>query len=201
MPKCSDGKDESAKKVMFMLGATDKLEIVDRFCYLGDMLGKGGGAEEASRVRVRCSWGKFNELAQILTMRAAPLKMKGKIYKACVQRVLVYGSKTWAVKVYDMERLERTENSMVRWMCGVTVKDMIQTVELRKRLGIEGVSNVVRRGRFRWFGHMGRKENDDWVSACRELQVEGTRPRGRPRKTWNDCVPDDMRELGLIRED
>ena len=100
-----------------------------------------------------------------------------------------------------MKRLKRTVNSMVRWMCGVTVKDMIQTMELRKRLGIECVSNVVRRGRLRWFGHVERKENDDWVSACRELQVEGTRPRGRPRMTWNECVANDMKELGLRKED
>ena len=116
------------------------------FCYLGDMLGKGGGAEAASRVRVRCAWGKFNDLAPILTMRGASLKMKGKIYRACVHRVLVYGSETWAVKVEDMRRLGRAENSMVRWMCGVTLKDRIQTVDLRKRLGIECVSDVVRRG-------------------------------------------------------
>ena len=40
-----------------MLGATDKLEIVDKFCYLGDMLGKCGGAEEASRVRCKMFMG------------------------------------------------------------------------------------------------------------------------------------------------
>ena len=54
--------------------------------------------------------------------------MKEKIYKACVQRMLVYGSETWAVKVDDMRRLEKSKNSMARWMCGVTVKDMTQTV-------------------------------------------------------------------------
>ena len=29
-----------------------KLECVSRFCYLGDMLGAGGGGEEAARARV-----------------------------------------------------------------------------------------------------------------------------------------------------
>ena len=62
----------------FILGASEKLEVVDRFCYLGDMLGKGGGAEESSRVRVKCAWGKFNELAPILTMRGASLRLEGK---------------------------------------------------------------------------------------------------------------------------
>ena len=35
------------------------LECVGKFCYLGDMIGSGGGAEEASRARVQCAWGKF----------------------------------------------------------------------------------------------------------------------------------------------
>ena len=47
----------------------EKLECVERFCYLGDMIGAGGGAKEASRARVRCAWAKFRELAPILTSR------------------------------------------------------------------------------------------------------------------------------------
>ena len=43
-------------------------------------------------------WGKFNELAPILTRRGISLKLKGKFYRACVQSVLVYGSETWATK-------------------------------------------------------------------------------------------------------
>ena len=36
----------------------------------------------------------------------------------------------------------------------------------------------------RWFGHVERKEVGDWVSACRNLEVAGSRGRGRPRMTW-----------------
>ena len=57
----------------------------------------------------------------LLTAREASLRVKGKIYRACVQRVLVYGSETWAMKLGDMQRLRRTKNSMVRWMSGVTM--------------------------------------------------------------------------------
>ena len=67
----------------------DKIEVVDKFCYLGDMIGSGGGVEETSQTRVRCAWAKFRELSQILTKRGVSLKIKGKLYKSCVQRVLV----------------------------------------------------------------------------------------------------------------
>src|SRR3989442_2861443 len=47
----------------------------------------------------------------------------------------------------DMQRLVRMENSMVRWMSGVTLKDRRRTKDLRKGLGIESVDRVVSRGR------------------------------------------------------
>ena len=97
-----------------VLGQDSGLEFVDRFCYLGDVIGAGGGCEEASRTRVKCAWGKFRELLPILTQRGVSARLKGKIYKACVQSVMVYGSETWAVRVEDMRRLERAENMMCR---------------------------------------------------------------------------------------
>src|SRR5271163_2891331 len=35
----------------------EQYDCVDKFCYLGDMIGSGGGSEEASRARVRMAWG------------------------------------------------------------------------------------------------------------------------------------------------
>ena len=64
------------------------------------------------------------------------------------------------------------------------MRDKVPTVELRRRLGIEGVVKVMRRGRLRWFEHVERKEVNDWVSACsRNLEVAGSRGRGRPKMT------------------
>jgi hypothetical protein len=178
----------------------ESLECVENFCYLGDMLGSGGGAEDASRTRVRCAWGKFNELAPIITSRGASLKLKGKIYRACVQSVLVYGSETWPMKVVDSDRLERTERAMMRWMCGVTLRDKIRSDDLRDRLGIDGVTVVVRRARLRWFGHIERKDVNNWLSACRNITVGGRVGRGRGRKTWRQCVNEDMILCGLNEE-
>ena len=54
------------KEIVIDAYTGDKIGCVDKFSYLGDVLGKGGGAEEASRNRVRCAWAKFNELALFL---------------------------------------------------------------------------------------------------------------------------------------
>ena len=103
------------------------------------------------------------------------------------------------MKAEDIQRLETIERMMNRWMCGVKLSDRKANAELLSRLGIESVSDVVRRGRLRWFGHVERKEPDDWVSACRSMVVESVKGRGRsrPRKTWGQCVDEDMAMLNL----
>jgi len=46
------------------------LECVEKLCYLGNLIGAGGGgAEEESRATVRCAWAKFRKLAAVLTSR------------------------------------------------------------------------------------------------------------------------------------
>ena len=75
-----------------------KLECVTKFCYLGDRLGAGGDVEEAARARVRSAWAKFKELSPILTARGASYRIKGKIYRACVQSALTCGTETWVMK-------------------------------------------------------------------------------------------------------
>jgi len=45
-----------------------------------------------------------------------------------------------------------------------------------------------------------RKEDNDWVQKCMEYEVEGARPRGRPKKTW-EIVEKDCHVHKLNRED
>ena len=36
--------------------------------------------------------------------------------------------------------------------------------------------------------HVLRKDDDDWVKKCMEYEVEGSRPRGKPKRTWKEVV-------------
>ena len=73
--------------------------------------------------------------------------------------------------------------------------------ELRKLVGVEPITTVIRSGRLRWYGHVMRKSDEDWVKKCMEYRVEGRRPVGRPRRTWLESVEADMAELEIDRED
>jgi len=52
-------------------------------------------------------------------------------------------------------------------MCCVKLQDRIASKELRGRL-----TSVLQQNRLRWYGHVLRKEDNDWVKKCIEYEVE-----------------------------
>jgi len=70
---------------------------------------------------------------------------------------------------------------MLRWICGVTLRYRERTTELINCLGIVRVDEVVCHGRQRWYGLVERNDESDWVSPCNEVQIEGTKSKGKGR--------------------
>jgi len=50
-------------------------------------------------------------------------------------------------------------------------------------LGIDNIALVLQQNRLHRYGHVLCKEDYDWVKKCMEYEVEGPRPRGRPKRT------------------
>ena len=46
-----------------------------------------------------------------------------------------------------------------------------------------------------------QKEDDDWVKKCMKYEVEGPRPRGRPKRTKREGVEKDCQARKLNKED
>jgi hypothetical protein len=106
---------------------------------------------------------------------------------------MTYGSEMWPLKVENESRLE-IDMRMIRWMCGVSLRDRVHSEDLRDWVGVEPIGEVCRRNRLRWW-RCGEKQDDDWVKRCTRMEVVGRRPRGRPRKTWMSTLKDDMKKV------
>ena len=78
---------------------------------------------------------------------------------------------------------------MVRWTCCVKLKDRVSNEELR--LEIVDTMSTLQQNRLRWYGHVLRKEANDWVKTCMEYETVGSRPRSRPKRTWLEVVQRD----------
>ena len=118
-----------------------------------------------------------------------------------IRPVLLYGAECWTVRKKEEQILEKTEMKTLRRIKGVTLKDKVKSVDIRKELGVSGIQEKVREMRLCWYGHMQRIEENNEVRAVGDMRVPGKRPRGRPRGRWMDCIRRDMEALRITLED
>ena len=180
----------------------DDVETVNAFCYLGDRINASGGCEAAVTARVRIGWMRFRECGDLLLGNRFPLQMKGKVYRCCVRSAILYGSETWCLKESEKAILRRAERAMVRAMCGRKVVDKMTSEEQMNMLGLkESVDGLAKANGVRWYGHVLRRDEDSVLKIALDLEVDGKRKRGRPRKTWKKQVEEDVEKVGLKKED
>ena len=80
--------------------------------------------------------------------------------------------------------------------------DKKNTEKLMVMLGLkETTDKLAKASSVCWYGHVLRREEDDVLRKELCFKVKGTRRRGRPRKTWKNQVEDDIRKIGLKKED
>ena len=76
--------------------------------------------------------------------------MKGVVYMACVCSVLMYEAETWAMKAGIFQTLQATEKRMLRMICGVTLKDMVESTVIASTVGVNDLEEHLRQKRLRW---------------------------------------------------
>ena len=126
-----------------------------------------------------------------------PLRLKGKV----IRPVSLYASECWAAKTTDENAMSTAEMKILRWSCGVTRKDKIRNREIRKRMKIAPIKDVMRSNRLRWYGHISRRDENHVCRTIQVLQVAGKGKRGRPKKTWWERVKHDMKLCDVSPED
>jgi hypothetical protein len=81
-----------------------------------------------------------------------------------------------ASEVKYESKLKTTDMIMLRWICGVSLRDKVPSTELRARIGVEPIVDVCRRLRLRWFGHVKRKGDVDRMkrgTQMEQMEVDG----------------------------
>jgi len=107
--------------------------------------------------------GRSRQLVPLLTNRDISLIRSGRLYSSCVRSSMLHRSKTMPVREENEVALQHAEMRLVRWMCNVKVTDRVPSKELRERLRIDHIILILQQNRLRWYGHVLREEDTDWV--------------------------------------
>ena len=146
-----------------------------KFKYLGTYVQSDGEIDSDVAHRVQAGWCRWRAATGVLCDKRFPTKLKGKFYRVAVRPTMLYGTECWAIKKAHAQKMEVAEMRMLRWMCGHTRSDRMRNEVFRNRLGVANISDKIKEGRLRWFGHVKRRQITETVRSVESLIIEGKR--------------------------
>ena len=75
--------------------------------------------------------------------------------------------------------------------------DRVSNDDMRIWSGMPRIADLLKYRRLRWLGHIARMNDDRLPKQLLFGTIEGTGRRGRPAKSWNDCVREDLESMRL----
>ncbi|KAG7308870.1 hypothetical protein JYU34_006132 [Plutella xylostella] len=166
-----------------------KLEVVNEYTYLGHCLsfGRESQVKEITR-RIQLGWAAFSKLDDVLKSKI-PQCLKTKVFNQCVLPTLTYGAETWTLTKETVHRIRVAQRAMERAMLGISLRDRIPNVVIRKRTKVFDVGMRVAELKWEWAGHLARREDGRWTKAVTEWWPrDGRRAVGRPPARWSDDI-------------
>ena len=173
------------------------VEDVDTFTYLGAVLNKHGGAKEDISRRLALARGAFASLRPLWRSSKYSTKTKLKIFNSNVIAVLLYGAEMWRLTSVDAERLNIFHRKGLRRILGVFWPNRMSNNDLYSKTGTTQISQEVTLRRWRWLGHILRRDANSNVRVALSWTPEGRRKRGRPRETWRRSIDKERVKIGI----
>ena len=75
----------------------------------------------------------------------------------------------------------KTEMRMLLWIQGVSLRELNRNEEIREAATVQPIAKHLMQKRLRWYGHVTRRDESHITSTVLDMEVEGVRPRGRPK--------------------
>ena len=153
--------------------STTMLDMEDSVWYLGYML--GAGSDSAIPVRCDVAWGKLRKLLPVLTTRHLSPRIHGKVCEVCVRSAMLHGGETLGPMDRELRQLHRNDCAMNRWICGIKNRDETPTASL------------LQKHRGHYIGPL-LQQATPCIKSIANFALLGIRKKGRPRKTWSECM-------------
>ena len=169
-----------------------EIEDTDEFTYLGSTATKDGGAEADIRKRLSKARNSFNILGKVLKSESYSRKTKLRLFQGNVIPVLLYVAELWRVTGTDDLRLDGFHRVCLKVM-KIRWPMKISNEELYRLTSTKPVSETIRERRWRYIGHILRREPSSHVRVALTWKPEGRRKKGRPKETWRRTVEREMK--------
>ena len=176
--------------------------------YLGRLLSLCNTHGIEIKNRINKAWQKFAIYRKELTDKYYSLKQRLKLFATVVQPTLLYGCGTWTMTRKRETLIRSVQRRMLRsivgvrrltsrddagnvvledWVAWVQRSTHIAEVSRQQHRVAEWVEEITRR-KFRWAGHVARRQDGRWTREVLDWSLQGYRAQGRPSMRWTDSL-------------
>ena len=138
-----------------------RVQVVDKFTYLGSTLSRVVHVDEEVNVRIAKASAAFGRLRGSIWDRSGiRLDTKLKVYRSMVLPTLLHACETWTVYQRHAKRLNHFHTSCLRKLLKIKWQDRIPDKEVLKRAGMQSVHTLLKLAQLRWTCHVTRMPDD-----------------------------------------
>jgi hypothetical protein len=116
--------------------------------------------------------------------------------------VVLYGCQTWSLTLREEQKLRLVENRVLRRIFGPKKDEAtgewrrLHNEELKDLYSSPNIIRLIESRRMRWAGHVACMGENRVAYRILVGRPEGRRPRGRPRRRWDDNIQMNLQEVG-----
>lgn len=188
------GKKEHQSET-FEIG-TFQFQSVKNFSYLGSEIDHQNDINPEIRRRIIAANRCFFGLRPLLKSHLIKRRTKIMLYKTLIKPVLTYASETWTLTMREERTLAIFERKVLRAIFGAVLENNTwrkrYNFELYKIYREDDIIKSIKLSRMRWAGHLLRMNAERTPLKVFNTTPFGSRPRGRPKKRWKDCLEEDF---------
>jgi hypothetical protein len=171
------------------------LPNTETFTYLGSTVRNDGGAVNGIMNRLNKVRNIFRSLNNVWKSSQYSKQTKLKLYQSCVLSTLLYGSECWRMTENDLTKLSVFHTKSLRRILRFFWSNKISNEDLLRQCKQENMATILLRRRWKWIGHVIRKDRNSITRTALHWTPEGKRKRGRPKNTWRRTVEGEMKTM------
>lgn len=177
-----------------------ELEAVDAFKYLGSFSSSDATLHKEISHRLSSAGHAYHRLYKLWNDPHIALSVKLSVYKSVVLASLLHGGETWAWTQATIQPLATFHMRCLRKLCRISIRQRVGNSQILRRCAMNSIESVLRFRRLRWLGHMARMGDQQTPKRLLfgQMHTSIDRGPGRPHKSWQDCVRDDLASLNML---
>ena len=96
----------------------------------------------------------------------------------------------------DIQKCETFENKCLKQIMKIFWPIKISNSELRKKRNIKSIEETIKEKRWRYIGHILRRDRNDNRRIALQWTPEGKRKKRRPKEIWRRMAEKELNEMG-----